>query len=213
LAKSTPISAILVASEVRFPNCSDVVFWHRLSASNQGRSCGSKRVAIGSRLCDEEAASRINLHVLRVHCHIASKEGGPTCRVKRERHEGTEGVSGIFPRQRGEGGDRHERHESPDTLSVGRLRQLRRCWAGGCVLAGCWFDWRHRVLFPYGVGWFRQPPPHADEGRADVRPIRIAEWKKGCNPAITGVTAIVQYKVYAAWMFEACIPLGPLVAS
>ena len=65
-----------------------------------------------------------------------------------------------------------------------------------------------------GGGWFRQAsPPGADEAWDDVQPIAIAEWKKGCNPAIAGVTAIVRYKVYAAWMFEACIPFGPLVAS
>ena len=43
--------------------------------------------------------------------------------------------------------------------------------------------------------------------------IAIAEMEKGCNPAITGVTAIVRCEVYTGWMFEACMPLGPLVAS
>ena len=74
---------------------------------------------------DEEAAPRVSLQILRVHRHIAYKEDRPTCRVERERHQGTEGESGMLTGQRRKVGDWNERHESPDTLSVGRLRQLR----------------------------------------------------------------------------------------
>jgi hypothetical protein len=43
----------------------------------------------------------------------------------------------------GESGDRNERQESPDTLRVGWLRQLRQRGACVCVLAGCGFVRRH----------------------------------------------------------------------
>src|ERR1039458_9396231 len=138
-----PIPAILMASEVLLSNGSKIVFRHRLSVSNEGRSCGPKRVTIGTHLRDEEAAARVSFQVLGVHGHIADEKSGPTRQTDREGHQGTEWESRTLARQRREGGNRDKRHKSPDTLGMGWLRQLRQSWSGGCVLAVWWFGRCH----------------------------------------------------------------------
>ena len=91
-----PIAAVLVAGEIDLSNRSEVVFWHGLGVSDQGRSGSPKGITIGTRLCDEEAASRVSLQILGVHCHIADQEDGPACRIEGEGHQGTEGKPGCL---------------------------------------------------------------------------------------------------------------------
>src|ERR1035437_6893288 len=138
-----PIPAILMASEVLLSNGSKIVFRHRLSVSNEGRSCGPKRVTIGTHLRDEEAAARVSFQVLGVHGHIADEKSGPTRQTDREGHQGTEWESRVLARQRREGSNRDERHESPDAFGVGWLRLLGQCRSGRCMLAGWGFGRRH----------------------------------------------------------------------
>src|ERR1035441_9470286 len=86
ICEVNPVAAILVASEVRLPSGSNLAIRYRHSVSYEGRSGSPKRVAISSRLRNEEAASRVSLQILSVHRHIAYEENGPTCRIRSEEH-------------------------------------------------------------------------------------------------------------------------------
>src|SRR5438067_312076 len=64
IRKVDPVAAILVASEIFLPSVSNIVLRYGFGVADQGCSCGSKRVAIGTGLRDEEAASRIGPQIL-----------------------------------------------------------------------------------------------------------------------------------------------------
>jgi hypothetical protein len=76
-----------VASKIGLSNGSYVSLWDRLGIADQGRAGGSKRIAIGTRLHDEETASRVGLQVLGMYGHIADEEDGPADRIEREGHQ------------------------------------------------------------------------------------------------------------------------------
>jgi hypothetical protein len=60
--------------------------------ADEGGPSGPKRITVGPRLPDEEAASRVGLQVLGVHGHIADEENRPTKSIEREVHQWTEGT-------------------------------------------------------------------------------------------------------------------------
>src|SRR5260370_13409475 len=123
IGKVDPVAAILVASEVSLPSASYIVPRHRFGIADHACSGGSKRIPIGPCLADES-----------------------------QRRQRTEGEARMLAGNRRQGGNRDKRHESPDTLSVGWLRQLRQHWSRECVLASCGFGRRHRLpRFSYGT--------------------------------------------------------------
>jgi len=103
-----PVAAVFMASKVLFSNRSRIMLWHRFGMAKQGSPCGTKRIAVGTCLSDEETASRIGLQILSVHGHIANEEDGTTCKIKRERHQRAEGKSCMLTGHRGQRTDRHQ---------------------------------------------------------------------------------------------------------
>jgi hypothetical protein len=81
---------------------------HRFGMADQGGPCGPERVAIGTFLSDEEAASRIGLQILGMHGHIANEEDGTTSKIEREGHQRAEGKSRMLAGHRGQRTDRHQ---------------------------------------------------------------------------------------------------------
>src|SRR5450631_3105189 len=81
-----PVSTVLVASKVFLSNGSYIMVWHWFSIADHGRPGGSKRIST-SRLCYEQAASRVGFQILSMHGHIAYEENGPAGRIQRERHQ------------------------------------------------------------------------------------------------------------------------------
>jgi hypothetical protein len=87
VGEADPIATILMAREVLLSNRREIRLGHRYGVADKSGSRSPQRIGVSTYLPDEEAAARIFLQVLRVHCHIADQEDRPTCGIKGEWHQ------------------------------------------------------------------------------------------------------------------------------